>query len=351
MMRILFSLCLLISWSCNSSNEKAQNVNSTSEKEIQTPLEFAMVIHGGAGTIKKENMSPEKEAEYRKKLNEVLIKGKEILSKGGSSLDAVEQCIKIMENSPLFNAGRGAVFTHAGTNEMDASIMVGADLNAGAVAGVTRVKNPISAARAVMERSKHVMLSGQGADEFSQKHNLEMVNPEYFHTQDRFETLQKVKAKDVGSIHRNSSFPDSKYGTVGVVALDKYGQIAAGTSTGGMTNKRWNRIGDSPIIGAGTYAENGVAGVSCTGHGEYFIRHAVAHDVIAKVKYQKVSLEEACQDIVMKKLKSIDAAGGLIALDHFGNVSMTFNTSGMYRGYVKPNESFVGLFDTDSPSK
>lgn len=299
--------------------------------------DFAIVIHGGAGTIMKENMSPELEKQYTDKLNEALKAGYDTLEKGGTSVDAVVAAIKIMEDSPLFNAGRGSVFTADGKNEMDASIMNGKTLMAGAIAGVRTIKNPITAARCVMEKSQHVMLVGTGAEKFAKTCNCEFADTSYFFDQKRWDQLQKVKQyeKSQGSIKTKDEFGDKKFGTVGVVALDKYGSLAAGTSTGGMTNKKYGRVGDSPIIGAGTYANNKTCGVSCTGHGEYFIRSVVAYDVSALMEYKGMTVEQAANEVVMKKLKPMGGEGGLVAMDAKGNIAMPFNTSGMYRGYMK----------------
>jgi len=296
------------------NQSKTIEVNEASVHNIEKP-EFAMVIHGGAGTILKKNMTPEKETKYRKALNDALSIGHEILEKGGSSSDAVIKTIEFMENSPLFNSGKGAVFTHDGKNSLDASIMNGKDLNAGAIGGVSNVKNPIKGAFAVMEKSKHVFLSGKGAEEFCKEQSLEIVDPKYFFTQNRWEGLQRVLAKEesTGSVKYDN--PDHKYGTVGAIALDKSGNIVAGTSTGGMTNKRYDRIGDSPVIGAGTYANNKTCGVSCTGHGEYFIRYAVAHAVSAMMEYGNKSLEDASNEIIHKQLLPAGGSGGLVALD------------------------------------
>ncbi|MFQ5335687.1 MAG: isoaspartyl peptidase/L-asparaginase family protein, partial [Flavobacteriales bacterium] len=306
---------------------------------------FALVIHGGAGTILKKNMTQEKEKQYEEKLLDALNAGYDILKNGGSSVECVEAVIRVMEDSPLFNAGKGSVFTSAGKNEMDASIMEGSTLNAGSVAGVTRVKNPISAARKVMEESPHVMLAGRGADAFAKNQGLEMAEPSYFYNEIRHRQWLKVKEAesedggynqpDSSEIEFNINIEDDKqYGTVGAVALDRFGDIAAGTSTGGMTNKRWGRVGDSPIIAAGTYADNKTCGVSCTGHGEYFIRAAVAYDVSARMKYMHVGVKEAAFQIIHGTLEEIGGKGGLIALDAQGNLAMEFNTSGMYRGFV-----------------
>ena len=303
---------------------------------------MTLVIHGGAGTIVKENMTPEKEAAYRQKLEEALAKGYSVLEKGGTSLEAIVAAISIMEDSPLFNAGKGSVFTNEGKNEMDASIMNGKTTMAGAVAGVTNIKNPITAAMAVMNQSKHVMMAGAGAEKFAQQVGLEIVDPAYFHTDSRYHQLQKIIEKeemqldhdgDQGSLKNN--YNDYKYGTVGAVALDQYGNLAAGTSTGGMSNKRYGRIGDAPIIGAGTYASNEACAVSATGHGEYFIRSVVAYDIAALMKYKNLSLSQAADEVVMKKLVDTGGGGGVIAVDKKGNIAMPFNTAGMYRGYIK----------------
>ena len=306
---------------------------------------IGIVIHGGAGTILKKNMSPEKENAYRDKLSEALMVGYEILKNGGSSLDAVEKTIRVMEDSPLFNAGKGAVFTNAGTNELDASIMDGKTLNAGAVAGVKHVKNPISLARLVMEKSKHVMLVGDGAEEFGKQNGTKLVDPKYFFTKRRWQQLQKLKAREQENSNSELEPPvqldhdgdDHKFGTVGVAALDKNGNLAAGTSTGGMTNKRWGRVGDSPVIGAGTYANNKTCAVSATGHGEYFIRGAIAHDISAMMAYGGASLQEAAHHVIMEKLTEMGGTGGVIAIDKAGNIAMPFNTSGMYRGFIDKN--------------
>jgi beta-aspartyl-peptidase (threonine type) len=283
--------------------------------------EWAIVIHGGAGGMTKENLTPDLDKEYRASLQVALTAGKKILSEGGSALDAVEQTIRTMEDNPLFNAGKGAVFTHEGKNELDAAIMDGTNLGAGAVAGVTDIKNPISAARKVMVNSPHVMLSGAGASQFAKEQGLEIVPPSYFFTQKRFNELQELLKKE-------------KFGTVGCCALDKNGNLAAGTSTGGMANKRYNRIGDSPIIGAGTYANNSTCAVSGTGHGEYFIRWTVAHDISALMEYKGLNLKEASELVVNDKLVKAGGSGGVICVDKSGNISMPFNTSGMFRGFA-----------------
>ena len=311
-------------------------------KAQNTKQKITLVIHGGAGTILKENMTPAKETAYRQKLEEALSKGYAVLEKGGTSLEAIVTAISIMEDSPLFNAGKGSVFTNEGKNEMDAAIMDGKTNMAGAVAGVTNIKNPITAAMAVMNQSNHVMMAGAGAEKFAQKVGLEIVDPSYFHTDRRYDQLQNIIEKeetqldhdsDQGSI--KSRFHGYKFGTVGAVALDKYGNLAAGTSTGGMANKRYGRIGDAPIIGAGTYASNEACAVSATGHGEYFIRSVVAYDIAALMKYKNLPLSDAADEVVMKKLVDTGGGGGIIAVDKSGNIAMPFNTAGMYRGYIK----------------
>lgn len=306
------------------------------EKTVDSPPEFAIAIHGGAGVILKANMSDSLEILYRDKLTEALETGRKILEAGGSSLDAVEKTIHVLENSPLFNAGKGAVFTHEGTNELDAAIMNGKNLEAGAVAGVGDVKNPISLARKVMTESEHVMLAGTGASSFAREVGLEMADSSYFYTDARWEALQKA-LKQANK---------DKFGTVGCVALDKEGNLAAGTSTGGMTNKRWNRIGDAPIIGAGTYASNSSCAVSATGHGEFFIRYTVAREIAALMEYKAMSLEEAASLVILERLKPIGGDGGVIAIDRMGNISMVFNTPGMYRASVKAGEDpYIGIFE------
>jgi beta-aspartyl-peptidase (threonine type) len=290
--------------------------------DAQNKPEYVLVIHGGAGTILKENMSAEAETAYIKKLNEALEVGENILKDGGTCLDAITATIMVMENSPLFNAGKGAVFTAEGINEMDASIMEGSQLEAGAVAGVHHIKNPILGARAVMEETSHVLLTGDGAEELAVSAGLEMVDTSYFFTESRWKSYLKAKDKI------------DKFGTVGAVALDKYGNLAAGTSTGGMTYKMKGRVGDSPIIGAGTYADNNTCAVSATGHGEYFIRNVVAYDISALMKYKNLTLQQAADEVIMNKLKAIGGDGGIVAVDKEGHISMTFNTAGMYRGFV-----------------
>ncbi|WP_299756185.1 isoaspartyl peptidase/L-asparaginase family protein [uncultured Pontibacter sp.] len=313
---------------------------------------ITLVIHGGAGTITRQNMTPEKEKAYREKLNEALQVGYDVLKKGGTSMDAVEATIHVMENSPLFNAGKGAVFTNEGKNEMDAAVMDGKTLMAGSVASVTTIKNPITAARAVMEKSEHVMMIGNGAEQFAKLNNVELVDPSYFHTETRYNQLQKIKGEektqldhDGGTSSNENIFTEgNKFGTVGAVALDAYGNLAAGTSTGGMTNKRYGRVGDAPIIGSGTYADNKTCAVSATGHGEYFIRSVVAHDIAAMMEYKGYSVKKAAEEVVMKKLVERGGEGGVIALDSKGNISMPFNSAGMYRGYIKNGKAEVAIY-------
>lgn len=308
---------------------------------------FAIAIHGGAGTILKENFTSETEKEYYNKLQEAIDAGYSILEKGGTSINAVEAAINVMEDSPLFNAGKGSVFTHDEKNEMDASIMDGKTLNAGAICGVTTIKNPISAAKLVMQKSEHVLLSGKGAEEFAKLHSVEFVDASYFFDTKRFEHLQKIKASQKIELDHNNNQPkDYKYGTVGAVAVDKDGNIASGTSTGGMTNKRFGRVGDSPIIGAGTYANNKTCGVSCTGHGEFFIQQVVAYDVSALMEYKQLKIEEASDFVVNSKLKEIGGDGGLIAIDKNCNIVMPFNTPGMFRAHKKSNgETIVKMYN------
>ena len=342
MKNIFIFIIFIFVLACNSSQHD-NAVQKATIQEQKTKAEYALVIHGGAGTVRKENITPQQEKDITAVLNAALDIGEKILAEGGSSVDAVVATIAHLEDSPFFNAGKGAVFTHDGKNELDASIMNGADQNAGAVGGITTVKNPIKAARAVMEHSKHVLLTNTGAEIFAKEQGLETVSPEYFHTEDRKKSLQRAKERENKSGYIDTG-PDFKYGTVGAAALDKNGNLAAGTSTGGMTNKKYNRLGDSPIIGAGTYADNATCAISCTGHGEYFIRYAVAYDVSARMAYKNESLDAAAQFIINDKLIEKGGAGGLIGVDAKGNITMPFNTPGMYRGYTKPGERKVLMF-------
>ncbi len=308
------------------------------------PGKTAIVIHGGAGTILPENMTPEQEEAYRSALQTALEAGHEVLQQGGSSVEAVEAALRTMEDSPLFNAGKGAVFTSENTVELDASIMDGATLSAGALTGVKHIRNPISLARLIMEESVHVMMAQEGAEAFAEQHGIEMVENSYFYTERRRQQAEKARGNDSGDADADSDdrSPDlrpdqDKFGTVGAAALDQNGNLAAGTTTGGMTNKRFGRVGDSPIIGAGTYADNASCAVSATGHGEYFIRAAVAHDICARMEHGGMTLQEAAESIIMDKLPQMSpdgGSGGVIALDREGNIAMPFNTPGMYRGYI-----------------
>jgi beta-aspartyl-peptidase (threonine type) len=303
---------------------------------------FALAIHGGAGTILKSTMTPEKEAAYTLALSDALKAGEAVLNSGGAALDAVEKAIVSLENNPLFNAGRGAVFTNDGKNELDAAIMNGRDLTAGAVAGVRNVVNPISLARAVMEKSEHVLLTGTGAEVFAKSIGAEFADDAYFFTQQRFDQLQQ--ALQTGAVMMDHT-DEKKFGTVGAVALDVHGNLAAGTSTGGMTNKKFNRVGDSPIIGAGTYANNNTCAISCTGHGEFFIRAVVAYDISCLMEYKGLSLCEACDIVVMDKLVKLGGEGGLIAVDKNGNIELPFNSEGMYRGKITADtELFTAIY-------
>lgn len=288
--------------------------------------DYVLVIHGGAGNITPERFSAEKQLLYEQELTKALSAGEEVLSNGGSALDAVVAAIQVMEECPLFNSGKGAVFNAEGKNELDASIMDGKTLKAGAVAGVMIIRSPVEAARRVMDSSAHVMMAGRGAEEFARVQGLELVDPSYFYTEESWQEYLKVKAR----IEK-----DGRKGTVGAVALDQQGNLAAATSTGGMVYKKYGRIGDSPVIGAGTYANNESCAVSCTGHGEFFIRNSVAFDVSARMLYLGEKIDQAANYIINEKLKAQGAAGGLIALDKDGNLSMPFNTAGMFRGYVK----------------
>lgn len=303
------------------------------QEEPQRQTEFGLVIHGGAGGgITRDAYTPQRDEAYREALSAALHAGYEILANGGSSLDAVEAAIRIMEDDSLFNAGRGSVFTSEGKNELDASIMDGKTLNAGAVAGVMRIKNPITLARLVMEESRHVFFAREGAETFGEHHGIEIVPEEYFFTERRWRTLQRVREREAES---------DNLGTVGAVARDMNGNLAAGTSTGGMTNKQFGRVGDVPVIGAGTYANNKTCAVSATGHGEYFIRSVVAYDISALMEYNEMSLQEAAEHVIMEKLPDLGGNGGIIAIDRYGSITMPFNTAGMHRGYVLDDGEFV----------
>ena len=299
---------------------------------------FGIAVHGGAGVMLKKNLTPEREKIYSDGLTQAINEGFRILKEGGNSLDAVEAAVRTLEDYEVFNAGRGAVFNHEGKHEMDASIMNGADGMAGAVCSVQNIKNPILLAKEVMLHSEHVMLCGEGAEEFARERNLEFEDDEYFFTQHRYDQLQRARRKNSLQLDDGST---KKFGTVGAVALDMNGNLAGATSTGGLTNKRFGRIGDSPIIGAGTYANNESCAISCTGHGEYFIRQVVAYDVHALMKYKNMTLKEAATYVVNKKLVAVGGEGGLIAIDQHGNIEMPFNSEGMYRASKRQGEEIV----------
>ena len=321
------ALLLLVLFSCKAPSD--QTAGNSPDPE---PYEYALVLHGGAGNMNFENVPEAYQERFKHALDSALQLGLDVLKDDGKSIDAVEVVIRCLEDNPLFNAGKGAVFTNEGINELDASIMTGKDLNAGAVAGVTDIKNPITAARAVMERSEHVMLAGRGASVFAGELGLEIVDPSYFYTERRFESYQRAVERD-------------KHGTVGCVALDRRGNLCAGTSTGGMTNKKYGRIGDSPIIGAGTYANNATCGVSATGHGEYFIRWTVAHQVSVLMQYRGYDVEQAAREVIEKTLVRAGGDGGVICLDRFGRPAMVTNTSGMFRAYGNSEgERVVAIF-------
>src|SRR5206468_2954990 len=325
------------------SIKPASEIRPDNNPKMETK-KIGLAIHGGAGTIERSEMTPQREREYRAGLEQALAAGYEILKRGGSSLDATEAAVRVLEDDPHFNAGKGSVFTNVGTNEMDAAIMDGKTRSAGAVASLKHIKNPVSLARLVMEKSGHVMMDGEGAEAFAKENGLELVDQKYFFTQQRWDALEKVKAAEKsrgGAGGKEFIITDQdRHGTVGAVALDQSGNLAAATSTGGTTNKRAGRVGDSPVIGAGTYANNATCAVSATGDGEYFIRVTVAHDVSALMEYRGMSLKEAAQS-VLDKVAKLGGSGGLIAIDRLGNIALLFNTPGMYRGYVDPNGKYV----------
>ncbi len=314
-------------------------------------MPISLALHGGAGTIPRGSLSPEKETEYTDALKAALDAGWSILQSGGSALDAVEATVVFLEDTPLFNAGRGAVFTHDGTHEMDASVMRGDTREAGAVAGVQGVRNPVSLARLVMEKSGHVLLAGRGAEEFAKAQGVRFEADNYFFDAFRHEQLQKAKAAGrvqldhaVEEAENAAGLDEKKFGTVGAVALDTSGNLAAATSTGGMTNKRWGRVGDSPLIGAGTWADNRTCAISCTGDGEYFIRAVVAHEVAALMRHGGLSLQQACDVVVMRDLVEIGGEGGLVAVDAAGNVCLPFNSEGMYRAWRSEDGEGVAVY-------
>jgi beta-aspartyl-peptidase (threonine type) len=346
-MKRLLSLLVVIACFLLPVGVRAQKGGFGEIKQLQGPQNprLGFLIHGGAGVIKRGSLTPEQEKEYRAKLVEAVTAGYKALQAGKTSVDAVELAIRILEDSPLFNAGKGAVFTADGKNELDASIMDGKNLAAGAVAGLHHVKNPISLARAVMEKSPHVMMIGDGAEQFAKEQKIALVDEKYFWTQRRWDELQQIKKGEKGEEGKSEkgkpgiamngySEPLARtFGTVGAVALDKFGNIAAGTSTGGMTNKKYGRVGDSPIIGAGTFANNNTCGVSATGWGEYFIRLGVARDISAMMEYRALPVQQAA-DLAMKKVQALGGDGGVIAMDKYGNMAISFNTEGMYRAYI-----------------
>ncbi len=322
-----------------------------SEEKLDIKERYGIIIHGGAGDILRDEMSEEEESNYHKVMHEAIMVANKILENNGSSLDAVEKAINVMEDSPLFNAGKGAVFTSNGKNELDASIMDGRTLNCGSVAGVKHIKNPISLARLVMERTPHVLLIGEGAEQFAVEQGIGLVGEDYFFTEKRWKSYQKIKEQEEKK-RKEKKVSDKfdldregmVYGTVGACALDKEGNLAAGTSTGGMTYKRSGRVGDSPIIGAGTYAKNNTCAISATGHGEYFIKNVVAYDISALIEYKGFSLVEATE-AVMKKLTEQGATGGVIAIDASGKISMPFNTTAMFRGYsINGDKPVIKIF-------
>lgn len=354
---------LLIPMGCASTESaRVDDARLTQEGSAARKPRWGLVIHGGAGVISRANLSPEREAEVRAVLQQALQAGHAVLAQGGSSLDAVTAAIRILEDSPHFNAGKGAVFNHDGINELDAAIMDGTTRAAGAVAGLRHVKNPIELARKVMEKSPHVMMIGEGAESFAKAQGVELVDAKYFFTEERWQGLQRALEKERATPAPGQSSSsltpgydpvtgDHKFGTVGAVALDQAGNLAAGTSTGGMTNKRYGRVGDAPIIGAGTYADPRCA-VSATGHGEFFIRYTVARDICARVEYQELPLPEAANVVVNDVLVKAGGEGGVIAMDREGNVAMPFNSAGMYRGYVgQDGLPHVAIFkDPESPT-
>jgi beta-aspartyl-peptidase (threonine type) len=345
-MKAIFSTVILFALLVFPTAQFAQKGSFAEIKQLQGPQNprLAFVLHGGAGVITRGSMTPEREKEYKAKLEEALLAGYKALQSGKTSLDAVEIAIRMLEDSPLFNAGKGAVFTADGKNELDASIMNGKTLAAGAVAGLHHVKNPITLARAVMEKSPHVMMVGDGAEKFAKEQNIELVDEKYFWTQPRWDALQKIlqqeKEKDAatpkpkGMSENFAELPYNKFGTVGAVALDKDGNLAAGTSTGGMTNKKYGRVGDAPIIGAGTYANNDSCAVSATGWGEFFIRLGVARDICSLMEYRAMPIQSAADLVIKQKLQKLGGDGGIIGLDKFGNIAISFNSEGMYRAYI-----------------
>lgn len=311
---------------------------------------ISMAIHGGAGTIVKEDMTSDLEEAYRNVLKEALDSGYAVIENGGTALNAVKAAVVILEDNALFNAGRGSVFTKKGLNEMDAAIMDGSNLDAGAIAGVRNIRNPIELAEEVMLHSGHVFLSGKGANDFAIKQGIKLEPDEYFYSEYRYDQWRQIRDSDLYQLDHKSDklvglMKDKKFGTVGAVACDGEGNIAAGTSTGGMTNKRYGRIGDSPMIGVGTYANNKTCAISCTGHGEIFIKAVAAYDVSCLMEYKNMTLQQACEEVVLKKLVALHGDGGLIGMDSKGNAAMVFNSAGMYRGFKNSDgESEIAIY-------
>jgi L-asparaginase / beta-aspartyl-peptidase len=332
--------------------EAAGQSSPPGKVDMPNSKKIGLVVHGGAGTIERSTMTPEREREYRAGLERALKAGYDILKSGGSSLDATEAAVRVLEDDPHFNAGKGAVFTSAGTNELDAAIMDGKTLKAGAVANLRHIRNPISLARILMGKSEHavksprvgpLLMAGEGAETFAKENGVELVDQKYFFTQERWDALQKIKEAEKSGPSGEKEFiitDQDRHGTVGAVALDQNGNLAAATSTGGTTNKKAGRIGDSPIIGAGTYANNATCAVSCTGDGEFFIRATVAYDISALMEYRGMKLQEAAQ-AALDKAKQLGGEGGLIAIDKDGAIALPFNSNGMYRGYVDASGKFV----------
>ncbi|MDV7188520.1 isoaspartyl peptidase/L-asparaginase [Lutibacter sp. TH_r2] len=331
---ILLFVFSITFFSCDSPKKK---------EKVREPNSFAIVIHGGAGGgIKRDNISEERQEIYKQKLEEAINAGYAILEKGGNSQDAIQAAITVMEDSPLFNAGKGSVYNSEGNQEMDAAIMNGKTLNSGAIAGVNHIKNPILAARIVMDSSKHVMLSGKGAVILAEKYGIELVDSTYFYDERRINQLKRIQGKEKTQLDHTAYNPefdlqDHKYGTVGAVATDKDGNITAGTSTGGMTNKKYGRIGDVPVIGAGTYANNATCGISATGTGEYFIRTVASHEVSSLIQYKNQTPKEALHHVLFNQIEPLGGEGGMILIDKYGDVYWDFNSSGMFRAYKKSN--------------
>lgn len=350
MKNIIYALCTFLTLSFSSCSNNSKSLNTNEPDTIQQ--KFAIVIHGGAGGIKREYFTEEQIKAYEEKLQEAIDAGYKVLENGGISLDAIQAAINVMEDSPLFNAGKGAVYNSDGNQEMDAAIMDGSTLNSGAIAGVNHIKNPILAARVVMDSSSHVMLSGKGAEIMAKMYGIEMVDSSYFFTQKRLDQLKNLQGKEKTQLDHtaflinNELIDDHKYGTVGAVAMDKNGNIAAGTSTGGMTNKKYGRIGDVPIIGAGTYANNETCGISATGTGEYFIRTVAAHEVSSLIKYKGLNPAEALHEVLFNQIGPLGGEGGMILLDKNADVYWDFNSTGMFRGYKKYNgDTKIALFE------